>query len=245
MAEERPGSGKVYWQFRSRSDARVIRTARFEGKCYALGWDAKGHPSFYEITDEETESHHAPALNLEAESNFVPAAFSGVRAMPWNEAGVIREKQLDELLLVSAFDAPVSEEEIPVAEVLYHIAHERATHAGTPNYSLVMLLQEVVHVIIFRNGQLAYYQKHHAENEHAVLYFLVAALRDAGIAVEDAVCELLLNNPDDFKAYRNFTSYFRFFGAFSYDGIRALVGESLPPDPLMLYLLAKTPACAS
>jgi hypothetical protein len=244
MAEERPGSGKVYWQFRNRNEAQIVRTAHFEGKSYTLGWDAKGHPTFYEIREDESEYHDATSLNLEAESNFVPTAFSGIHAMPWKE-GVVREKQLDEVLLVSVFESPISKEEIPVAEVLYHIASERATHASTPNYSLLMLLEQEVHVMIFNSGKLAYYQQHHAENEHAVLYFLVAALRDTGIAVEDAVCELLLNNPDDFKAYRNFTSYFRFFGAFSYDGIRALVGESLPPDPLLLYLLAKTPVCVS
>jgi hypothetical protein len=245
MAETGPESKKVYWQFRDRSAALQLCTATFEDKFYCLGWDADGHPSYYEIREQTSDAHEAPSLNLEAESSFIPAAFSGLHALPWKTDAVLREKLMDDVLLVTAFPPSETEHSIPVAEVLYHIAKERAAHAGTPNYSLVMLLAQEVHVLVFSNARLAYYQKHHAENEHAVLYFLVASLRDLGISVEDAVCELLLNNPEDFKAYRNFTSYFRFFGAFSYDGIHALVGESLPPDPLMLYLLAKTPVCAS
>jgi hypothetical protein len=242
---EKPESSRVFWQFKSRESAQEMRIAVHDGKVFCLGWDADGHPSFYEIREGEAGSAAIPKLDLDAESSFIPAAFSGLKALPWVEAGALQEKPMDNLILVTAFPSAPETVHIPLAEVLYHIAKERATHAGTQNYSLVMLLDEQVHVMIFNGAQLAYYQKHHAENEHAVLYFLVAALRDLGIPVEDAVCELLLNSPDDFKAYRNFTSYFRFFGAFSYDGIRALVGESLPPDPLLLYLLAKTPACGS
>lgn len=221
-----------------------MRVAVHDGKVYCLGWDAGGHPSFYEIREGGEEFAEVPKLNLDSESSFIPEAFSGLNALPWVEAEQLQEKPLDNLVLVTACSGASANAQIPVAEVLYHIAKERATHAGTQNYNLIMLLDAQAHVMIFKGGQLAYYQKHHADNEHAVLYFLVAALRDLGIPIEDAVCELLLNSQDDFKPYRNFTSYFRFFGAFSYNGIRALVGEHLPPDPLLLYLLAKTPACA-
>jgi hypothetical protein len=241
---ERPESTRVFWQFKSRESAQEMRIAVHDGKVYCLGWDADGHPSFYEIREGDEAIADVPSLNLDAESSFIPEAFSGLKALPWVEAAVLQEKPLDNLILATAFPVATAKAQIPVAEVLYHTAKERATHAGTQNYNLIMVLDAHVHVMIFNGSQLAYYQKHHADNEHAVLYFLVAALRDLGIPVEDAVCELLLNSPDDFKPYRNFTSYFRFFGAFSYDGIRALVGEHLPPDPLLLYLLAKTPACA-
>jgi len=244
MAEELPESKKVYWQFRSRAAAREIRSVVFQDKIYTLGWDADGHPAFYEITNQADAATTGIQIDLNSESTFIPEAFAGIQALPWDSANPRREKAIPDMLLVTSAHEQQGKEDIPLAEVLYHIAHERAVHAGTPNYCLTMLLGEDAHILIFCGGKLHYYQKHHAENEHAVLYFLVASLRDASIPVEDAVCELLLNNPDDFLPYRNFTGYFRFLGAFSCDGIRALVGEDLPPDPLMLYFLAKTPSCA-
>jgi hypothetical protein len=231
---------EILWQFRSGALASGGRYVRYNQRLFQIMWDNRQQVCRYDILSADAQPTMHDYLDLEAESTLVPAGFETVVAQPWNSGKQASIRRKDNLCLHTIPEITG----LPVAEVLLLIAAERARQSGANAYVLACVIGAYTHTLVMQYGEPVYYRRQRADNEHAVMYYLVAALKDRNIPGEEAVCELMLNEETAFDAYRSFSVYFRYLGKFSFAHLQKLVGEDYPPDPIMLQLLTASIPCA-
>ena len=227
------------WFYQTGVPAAGGRYTRWNERLFTLWWDENRELCRYEIMEGQAEPEVENCLDMDADATLVPALFRDVTPLPWTGKRIIETGASGYLLQTNA-----ATHALPPALLLADAALERAAQSASPAYALCCRIDSKVHLVMVRQQRIEFMQRQEAENEHALMYWVVAAIRDRGLETSDTVCEILLNDPAEWESLSSFGPYFRYFGLFPLDGIRRLAGEDFPPDPLVLFLLARSIACA-
>jgi hypothetical protein len=227
------------WSHQTGAPAVGGRYVRWNQRLFTLWWDEHKEVCRYEIMEGPAEPQVESCLDMDADATLVPALFRDVAPLPWSGTRIIETGAPGYLMQT---DAPPHA--LPPALLLADAALERAAQSAYPAYALCCRIDGRIILVMVRQQRIEFLQRQEAENEHALMYWVVAAIRDRGLETSDTVCEILLNDPAEWDNLASFSPYFRYLGLFPLDGVRRLAGEDFPPDPLVLFLLARSIACA-
>lgn len=232
-------SPKRIWFYQTGAPATGGRSVRWHQRNYSLWWDEQQQLCRYEITEGPGDAALPATIDMEADAVLVPALFREVSALPWTGGRMIETGAPGYLMQTDA-----AENSLPPALLLADAALERAAQSAWPAYALCCRIDGRVILVMVRQQRIEFLQRQEADSEHALMYWVVAAIRDRGLETSDTVCEILLNDPGEWDNLASFSPYFRYLGLFPLEGLRRLAGEDFPPDPLILFLLARSIACA-
>ncbi len=230
---------KRLWFYQTGTPAAGGRHVRWHERFYTLWWDEQKQLCRYEITEGEDNPAMPDSIDMDADAVLVPALFREVSALPWTDGRIIETGAPGYLMQTDA-----AANALPPALLLADAALERAAQAAWPAYALCCRIDGRVTLVMVRQQRIEFLQRQEADSEHALMYWVVAAIRDRGLETSDTVCEILLNDPAEWDNLASFSPYFRYLGLFPLEGLRRLAGEDFPPDPLVLFLLARSIACA-